>query len=76
MNVLVGDKLECWPVMLLELLLEPDVQVKKEATSKDPVRRARKQARSKLEEDIREDAPPPQKQKVTSSGRRIKPTRR
>ena len=78
MNVLVGDRLECWPVKLLELLLEPDVQVKKEATSKDPVKRARKQARSKLEEreDIRGDAPPPQKQKVSSSGRTIRPTRR
>ena len=56
--------------------LEPDVQVKKEATSKDPVKRARKQARSKLEEDIRGDAPPPQKLRKSSSGRTIKPTTR
>jgi hypothetical protein len=76
MNVLVGDRLECWPVKLLELLLEPDVQVKKEATSKDPVKRARKASRSKLEEDTRGDAPPlPQKPRVSSSGRTIKPTK-
>jgi hypothetical protein len=63
--------------MLLELLLEPDVQVKKEATSKDPVKRARKPARGKQEEDTRGDAaPPPQKPRVSSAGRTIKPTKR
>ncbi len=73
MNVLVGDRLECWPVMLLE----PDVQVKKEATSKGRVKRARKPARSKQEEDTRGDAaPPPQKPRVSSTGRTIKPTKR